>query len=137
VLEALRVAVERGLTAYDGDEPDVFRFVHALTRETVLEALLPPQRAALARAAAAVVEAAGGAGARGVAARPGRVSAAGRRAAPAAAAAAAGRALGTREELLRRARALVPDDPDVTLALVQVLALAGRGVEARELGDPC
>ncbi len=137
VLQALRVAVERGLTEPDGDEPDVFRFVHALTRETVVAGLLPPQRAALARAAAAVVEDSGTDPelASSLHAQAGER----RRAAGLllqAAAVAAGGALGTREDLLRRARALAPDDPDVTLALVQVLALAGRGVEARELGDP-
>jgi predicted ATPase len=60
VLDALRHAVDRGLLVHgDRDEPDLVRFVHALTREAVLERLLPPQRQAIARTAARVVEAAG------------------------------------------------------------------------------
>jgi hypothetical protein len=55
--EAVVVALERAtaaqLLAADGDG---FRFRHALTREAVLDGLLPPRRAALAARALAVVE---------------------------------------------------------------------------------
>lgn len=136
VLDALRDAVEVGLLVSGvQDEPDLVRFVHALTREAVRERLLPPQRSALARTAAAVVERSGEwalaaalhaeAGDRGHAARLLLL-----------AAAAEGAALATREDLLRRAADLAPDDLDVGAALVEVLALAGRAAEARELGDP-
>jgi tetratricopeptide (TPR) repeat protein len=134
VLEALRVAVERGLLAYDGQGLDAFRFVHALTRETVLGRLLPPQRARIARDAAEIVDESADpllaatlhaqAGAGGRAARL-LLRAASR---------AVG-AVGTQEQLLRRAVQLAPDDAEVGLALVDVLAWAGRAAEAREAGD--
>jgi hypothetical protein len=135
VLDALRVAVDRGLLAYDDEQPRLFRFVHALTREAVLERLLPPQRAALAREAARVVDERGAdlplaAALHVQAGDPERAAGLLLEAAR-----AAGGALGTREELLRRAAVLAPGDVDVTLDLVQVLALAGRAAEARELGD--
>ena len=135
VLEALRQAVDVGLLDHgEPDEPDVVRFVHALTREAVRGRLLPPQRTSLARSAAAVVEQAGhpvlAATLHAEAGEP-------RHAARLllVAADAEGVALGTREELLRRAADLAPDDHDVGLALVDVLALAGRAADARELGD--
>jgi hypothetical protein len=136
VLDALRHGVDRGLLAHgDRDEPDVVRFVHALTREAVLERLLPPQRQAIARTAARVVEADGppvlAAALHAEAGQPAKAARLLLQAAE-----AEGAALGTREALLRRATALAPGDRDVAHALVQVLALAGRAVEARELGDP-
>ena len=133
VLDALRVAVDRGLLVFEGE---TFRFVHALTREAVLDRLLPPQRAAIAAAAATVVDVPGGD--RELAADLHARS--GNRARAAAllveAARAAGGALGTREQLLRRAAELAPHDPDVAAALVDVLALAGRVSEAQEIGEP-
>jgi tetratricopeptide (TPR) repeat protein len=134
ILEALRIAVERGLMAYDGQGLDAFRFVHALTRETVLARLLPPQRAKIAQDAgeivdeeadpllAATLHAQAGAGARAA------------RLLLRAASRAVG-AVGTQEQLLRRAAQLAPDDAEVGLALVDVLAWAGRAAEAREAGD--
>ena len=136
LLGALRTAVDRGLMAA-GDEPDVVRFSHALTREAVLEPMLPPQRAVVARAAAAIVDELGEDPllAASLHAQAGDRHRAARLLLQAADDAASG-ALGTREELLRRAAHLAPDDVDVTVALVQVLALAGRAAEAGELGNP-
>jgi ATP/maltotriose-dependent transcriptional regulator MalT len=136
VLESLRTAVDRGLLTHgEHDEPDVVRFVHSLAREAVLERLLPPERAELARAAAGVVEQSGqGVLAAALHAEAGDHGRAARLLLEAAR--AEGGALGTRQELLRRAAALAPDDLDVTFDLVEVLALAGRAAEARELGDP-
>lgn len=58
VLAALRTAVDRQIiTTGLGGAPGEFRFRHALTREVVLASLLPPERAALARAAAQIVKA--------------------------------------------------------------------------------
>jgi DNA-binding CsgD family transcriptional regulator len=136
VLGALRHAVDRGLLVHgDRDEPDVVRFVHALTREAVLERLLPPQRQAIARTAARVVETDGppvlAATLHAEAGQPAKAARLLLKAAE-----AEGAALRTREALLRQAAALAPDDLEVAHALVQVLALAGRAVEARELGDP-
>ncbi|MGH3734985.1 MAG: hypothetical protein ACRDT6_05115 [Micromonosporaceae bacterium] len=47
-----------------------------------------------------------------------------------------GGALGMREDVLRRAIRLAPNDDSAAVALVQVLTLAGRAEEAREEGDP-
>jgi ATP/maltotriose-dependent transcriptional regulator MalT len=134
LLDALRVAVDRGLLAYDGGDADTFRFVHALTREAVVERLLPPQRTALARRAAEAVETDGtdlvlAADLHAQAGDPHRAAALLLRAA------AAEAALGTSAELLRRARSLDPADSDAALGLVEVLALSGQAAEARELGD--
>lgn len=136
VLAGLRAAVDRGLLTHgEGEERDAVRFVHALTREAVLAGLLPPVRASLARSAAQLVEQAGHRVlAAALHADAGNAEHAARLLLEAAQ--AEGAALGTREELLRRAAALAPDDPDVGHALVEALALAGRAVEARELGDP-
>jgi DNA-binding CsgD family transcriptional regulator len=136
VLDALALAVDRGLLAHEPDAPDAVRFVHALTREAVLERLLPPQRAALARRAARVVEAEG----RDLVLAATLCEVAGDRPRAARLLLAAeqrdGGALGSREQLLRRALRLCPQDDDVALALVQVLALAGKAAEARSTGDP-
>jgi DNA-binding CsgD family transcriptional regulator/tetratricopeptide (TPR) repeat protein len=54
VLAGLRAAVRSGLVEVgDGEE---FRFRHALTRDAVLDDLLPPERRTLASAAAGIVE---------------------------------------------------------------------------------
>ncbi|MEJ2887286.1 AAA family ATPase [Actinomycetospora aeridis] len=53
VVEGLRAAVGRQLVAVDGDG---FAFRHALTREAVLDDLLPPERRALAQRAWPTVE---------------------------------------------------------------------------------
>jgi DNA-binding CsgD family transcriptional regulator/tetratricopeptide (TPR) repeat protein len=136
VLEGLRRAVDVGLLRHDDPaEPDLVRFAHALTREAVRERLLAPQRAALARAGAPVLEQAGhlvlAAGLHEEAGDPAQAARLLVRAAD-----AEGAALATREELLRRAADLRPEDDDVALALVEVLVLAGRAAEARDLGEP-
>ena len=134
VLDALQLAVEKGLMAYDHDLPDEVRFRHALTRDVLLERLLPPQRARLSRRAAPLAEEQGDLV---LAAR--LYEQAGERADAArlllAAAQRAGGGLGTQEELLRWATELEPDDVDVAAALVEVLALAGRAADARQAGD--
>lgn len=58
VVGALRTAREMQLLGDDGEgeEGDAFRFRHALTRDSVLGALLPPERTALSRAALAAIE---------------------------------------------------------------------------------
>lgn len=53
VVEALRFGVEAQLLVVDGDS---FRFRHALTRDAVLEEILPPERADLAGRALTAVE---------------------------------------------------------------------------------
>lgn len=59
VLVSLRAAVDVQLVAVDDDDTGgAFRFRHALSREAVLDQLLPPERAALARRAADTIEAA-------------------------------------------------------------------------------
>lgn len=133
VLDGLREAVDRGVLEH---ERDVFRFPHALTRDAVLASLLPQQRQAVAAAAA------GAAGQQQMdplaAASLHELSGDADTAARllVAAARAGGAALLTREQLLRRALALAPDRDDAVVALVDVLTLAGRGADARELGDP-
>jgi DNA-binding CsgD family transcriptional regulator/tetratricopeptide (TPR) repeat protein len=134
VLEALRLGVERGLLTTGPEDPDLFRFGHALTREAVLTRLLPPQHAALAGRAAAVVRDDDPVLAAGLAEQAGNHAAAA--ALLLTAAERTGAALATREDLLRRAAALAPDDVDVAVALVETLVLGGRAVDALELGDP-
>jgi DNA-binding CsgD family transcriptional regulator/tetratricopeptide (TPR) repeat protein len=56
VMAGLRSAVTTGLVVVPADDPDRFRFRHALTCDAVRTDLLPPEHRALARAAAAVVE---------------------------------------------------------------------------------
>ena len=134
VLEALRLAVERGLMAYDRKGLDSFRFVHALTRETVLARLLPPQRAKIAQDAGEIVDE----DAEPLLAATLQAQAGARERAARLLLRAASRAVGavgTQEQLLRRAAELAPHDADVGVALVNVLAWAGRAAEAQEAGD--
>jgi DNA-binding CsgD family transcriptional regulator len=56
VLDALRRAAQRLLVEPD-DDPDAFRFRHALARDAVLGELLPPEQAAIARRALAALDA--------------------------------------------------------------------------------
>lgn len=136
VLTALRAAADTGLLESDVDR-EALRFPHALVRDALLETLLPPLRVTLARTAAGLVEERGqdpvlAADLHEQGGNP--ITAA--RLLLATASAQENWGLGTREALLRRAAALAPDDDDVTCALVDVLAVTGRAVEATELGEP-
>ena len=140
------VALERGvgcqLLTVQGEE---FRFRHALTRDAVVEELLPPLRAALARGALAAVDAAHpelDGSWRDVAADLAAQSGDRRRAGvmlTASGSASLGRgALATAVDTLRRAVGLL-DDSDRRAAaeaqLVEALSLAGRVDEAMAVGD--
>jgi len=143
VVAALRPAIGAQLVV---EEPDGFRFRHALTREAVLGDLMGPQRARLAgQALEALVQkhpelpgswcelAADLAEAAGDTARAaGLLLMAGRRAM------AAG-ALATAEIVLDRARRLVADDPVLTVTIddvrTDVYALSGQVDRAFELGN--
>ncbi len=149
-LEALHEAVRAQLI--EPQPPGAgheFRFRHALIRDAVLNELLPPERAQLARRAAEVVEQvaeadAEEAGGGHVLAAELRLSA-GDHLAAARHLLVAGRralrrgALSTAEATLRRARRLVAGDEDVTLdvedALTETLALAAKTDDALELGE--
>ncbi|GAA4931419.1 regulatory LuxR family protein [Actinomycetospora succinea] len=142
VAAALRAGVDAALLVREPGADGTLRWRHALTRDAVLAALLPPERAALARAAAGALDPGpddlpDGDLARLVAelyVQCGRGRSAARRLlAPARAAVDAG-ALGSAEATLRRAAELAPDDHEVALELVRVLSLAGRSVEATERG---
>jgi tetratricopeptide (TPR) repeat protein len=148
VRRGLADAVDVQIVLVDADGE--FRFRHALTRDAVLAATLPPTRVALARRAARAVDVSDddtravlaadlwrAAGAPVLAARG--LLAAGRRA-------TARGALTTAERLLERARDLPVDDPPtrsaVAEALTEVLALAAKvdrafavGAEALDLLD--
>lgn len=142
VVAALREAVNAQLLT---SEADGFRFRHALTRDAVLGALLPPERASLAERALGAVEQAHpevpGAWCELAAEL---AEAAGERQRAAALLLEAGRramaagALATAEASLQRARRLVPDDATLVVsiddALCDVLALAGQVDRAFELG---
>jgi DNA-binding CsgD family transcriptional regulator len=143
VVAALRQAIGAQLVV---EEPDGFRFRHALTRDAVLGDLMAPQRARLAGRALEAVEQshpelpgtwcelaadlAEGAG------DPARAAdlllTAGRRAM------AAG-ALATAEVVLDRAHRLVADDPALTMPIddvrTDVYALSGQVDRAFELGN--
>ena len=151
VLAALRAAVDAQIVsaedgADDGAEVPAFRFRHALTREAVLEDLLPPERAELAaRAARTIQEAHPGlpgpwceraadlrelAGDRQQAARLLLESA--RRS-------LARTALASAEAALDRARSLAGDHPELAVevdeVLVEVLSLAGKPDRAVQAGE--
>jgi DNA-binding CsgD family transcriptional regulator/tetratricopeptide (TPR) repeat protein len=147
VLSALRSAVDAQIVSpEDSAEGPAFRFRHALTREAVLEDLLPPERAELAaRAAQAIQRAHPGlpgpwceraaelrrlAGDRKAAARLLLESA--RRS-------LARTALVSAESALDRARSLARDDRDLTVevdeVLVEVLSLAGKPDRAVQAGE--
>lgn len=145
VLSAVRRAVDAQLIS-PNDPGERFRFRHALTRDAVLEALLPPERARLAQHAAETLEAAhpglpgewcervaelyaeAGQGSRAAA----LFLESGRRA-------QARGALGSAEAASRRARDLVGADADLALSvdeqLVAVLSLAGKADLAIETGE--
>lgn len=146
VLDALRAAGRLQILHADRERPaEHFTFRHALTREVVLDRLLPPERAALACAAADMVESAhpglpgewclraaalhsaGGSNERAAE----LLAEAGRRA-------LAEGALTYAEELLRKARRMTgsPALADVVDAdLTEVLALAGKVEDAMRVGE--
>lgn len=142
VLEAMRAAVDAQLIVADGEG---FRFRHALTRDTILGGLLPPERRALAGRARPAVELANpglpgpacelaadlaeAAGERGRAADLLVESA--RRALDAG-------AFHTAEATARRAGRIAPAGDQVAVdaeaLLVRILADAGKPVEALSIG---
>jgi DNA-binding CsgD family transcriptional regulator/tetratricopeptide (TPR) repeat protein len=147
VLSALRSAVNAQIVSPDDSAEDpAFRFRHALTRDAVLEDLLPPERAErAARAVQAIQRAHPGlpgpwceraaelrelAGDRKAAARLLLESA--RRS-------LARTALASAESALDRARSLAGDDRDLTVevdeVLVEVLSLAGKPARAVHAGE--
>jgi DNA-binding CsgD family transcriptional regulator/tetratricopeptide (TPR) repeat protein len=141
VIEALTRGVEHLLLSTDGGS---FRFRHALTREAIVESLLPPRHRALAAAGLAAVDAAhpdlGGPWrdvAADLAARSGDRERAGLLLAAAGKASLERGALATAVETLRRATDLLEGNdrrPETELALVEALALAGRVDEAAAVG---
>jgi DNA-binding CsgD family transcriptional regulator/tetratricopeptide (TPR) repeat protein len=148
IVAALRAAVGAQLVSVDADG---FRFRHALTRDAVLDGLLPPDRARLASRLLGAVErahpdlagewcelAAGLAEQAGESARSAELLLeAGQRAVTFG-------ALDSADRILRHARSLVLDDPGshdpglvarIDEAHTEVLALAGRVDQAFEVGD--
>ena len=138
---ALQRGVEHLVLSHDGD---AYRFRHALTREAVLERLLPHVRAALARHALSAVTAAypGLPGSwRGVAAelaqQAGEPSLAVELLLESGRDSLGAGALATAVDTLLRARDLAPDGPlrgTVLELLVAALALAGRAEECTGVG---
>jgi DNA-binding CsgD family transcriptional regulator/predicted negative regulator of RcsB-dependent stress response len=142
VVDAMRSAVDAQLVEPFGEG---FRFRHALTRETVLADLLPPDRRALAARAWPVIERAnpglpGSSSqlAADLAEAAGDTSAASARLVESARRALAAGALATAEQTVRRARQLAGDDPDDALVadelLVRVLVASGQTADALALG---
>jgi hypothetical protein len=139
--DTLGLAVERLLMSADGT---AFRFRHALTREAVLETILPPRQRALAAAALASLDAAHprleGAlreVAVDVAIRSGDRHRAGRLLTESGRRSLALAALATAVDTLRRAADLLEgtaEQVSAELALVEALALAGRVDEAAAAG---
>ncbi len=141
VAETLGHAVEQLLVSADGT---AFRFRHALTREAVLDTMLPPRQRALALAALAVLDAAhprleGGLRELAVelANRAGDRRRAGTLLSESGGQALAWGALATAIGTLRRAADLLEGTPEreqAELLLVEALALAGRVEEAAAAG---
>jgi predicted ATPase len=139
--DTLGLAVERLLMSADGT---AFRFRHALTREAVLETILPPRQRALAAAALASLDAAHprleGAlreVAVDVAIRSGDRHRAGRLLTESGRRSLALAAPATAIDTLRRAADLLEgtaEQVSAELALVEALALAGRVDEAAAAG---
>jgi DNA-binding CsgD family transcriptional regulator/tetratricopeptide (TPR) repeat protein len=142
VADALEKGVASLLLTADGDR---FRFRHTLTRDTIVEWLLPPRHAVLARDVLAAVEAAHPH-------LPGRwrdiaadlAARSGDRERASVLLAASGResldrgALVTAVDTFRRSIGLLDDGDQriqVEALLVEALALAGRVDEATEVGD--
>jgi len=142
VVDGLRAAVDAQIVAVDADR---FVFRHSLTREAVLDDLLPPDRRRLAQRAWPAVERAhpGLPGATcelaaELAEAAGAPAQAAERLVESARRAFAAGALATAEGTARRARRLAPAEEPVASAadevLVRVLVAAGKPVEARQLG---
>jgi len=141
VAETLALAVEQLLVSAAGT---AFRFRHALTREALLDTMLPPRQRALASAALAVLDAAhprleGGLRELAVdlANRAGDRRRAGTLLSESGAQALAWGALATAIDTLRRAADLLEGTPEreqAELLLVESLALAGRVEEAAAAG---
>jgi DNA-binding CsgD family transcriptional regulator/tetratricopeptide (TPR) repeat protein len=147
VLSALRSAVDAQIVSpEDSAEGPAFRFRHALTREAVLEDLLPPERAELAARAAEAIQRA----------HPGlpepwceraadlRELALDRQAAArllleSARRSLARTAVASAESALDRARSLAGEDGDLAVevdeVLVEVLSLAGKPDRAVQVGE--
>jgi len=141
-VEGLRAAVDQQLVAVDGGR---FTFRHALTREAVLDGLLPPDLAHLAGRAWPAVERAhpGLPGAvcelaAALAEAAGHPVAAAVRLLESARRALGAGALASAESTARRARDLAGEDEDVALdadeVLVRVLVAAGQPRDALDLG---
>ena len=141
VAETLGLAVGQLLVSADGT---AFRFRHALTREALLDTMLPPRQRALASAALAALDAAhprleGGLRELAVdlASRAGDRRRAGTLLRESGGQALAWGALATAIGTLRRAADLLegfPEREQAELALVEALALAGRVEEAAAAG---
>ena len=141
VAETLGLAVGQLLVSADGT---AFRFRHALTREALLDGMLPPRQRALASAALAALDAAhprleGGLRELAVdlANRAGDRRRAGTLLRDSGSQALAWGALATAIGTLRRAADLLegfPEREQAELALVEALALAGRVEEAAAAG---
>ncbi|HVL82733.1 MAG TPA: AAA family ATPase [Pseudonocardia sp.] len=140
--DALRTAVAEQIVDVDGGG---FAFRHSLTREAVLDDLLPPDRRELARRAWPAIERAhpGLPGAvcelaAELAEAAGDAASAAQRLVESARRALAAAALTSAEATARRAvRTAPPEGPvalDAAETLVRVLVAAGKPVEARELG---
>jgi DNA-binding CsgD family transcriptional regulator/tetratricopeptide (TPR) repeat protein len=147
VLSALRAAVNAQIVSTeDSAEGPAFRFRHALTREAVLEDLLPPERAELAARAAEAIQRAHpglpGAWCALVAdlqALAGDRQAAARLLLESARRSLARTALVSAESALDRAWSLAGDDRELTAevdeVVVEVLSLAGKPDRAVQAGE--
>jgi DNA-binding CsgD family transcriptional regulator/tetratricopeptide (TPR) repeat protein len=142
VVASLARAVDCLLVSVDDDR---FRFRHALTREAVLQAMLPPRRAELAARCLAAIDALDPhlAGpwretAADLALQAGQHERAGRLLVASGRAALRRGALATAVDALRRASALASSDGDTATeaaqGLLEALALAGRVDEAFATG---
>jgi DNA-binding CsgD family transcriptional regulator/tetratricopeptide (TPR) repeat protein len=147
VLSALRSAVNAQIVSpEDSPEGAAFRFRHALTREAVLEDLLPPERAELAARAAQTIRRAhpGLPGpwcerAADLQELAGDRMAAARLLLESARRSLARTGLASAESALDRARSLAGDDRELTIELdeisVEVFSLAGKPDRAIQVGE--
>ncbi|HET9076600.1 MAG TPA: AAA family ATPase [Acidimicrobiales bacterium] len=141
VTDALAAGVELQLLTVDGD---VFRFRHALTRDAVLDAVLPPARRELAARALTTIDATYPEPtgqlrelAADLAVQAGQPARAGALLVSAGRMALHGGAIGTAIGTLGRAAELLEGQPEgvqAELALIEALALAGRVEEAASVG---
>ena len=144
VARALRAAVEANLLVLDPSMPGGLRWRHALTRDAVLDNMLPAERAVVARRAASALTGGGVLTGDRLALAAELSVLAGERSEAARLMLELARhdvdqgALRSAEDALRRALALADaggnEYVDLTVELVRVLALAGRAVEAEDIG---